>query len=67
MVTLALIQGVVHTFVIFLSRVIGFLVDQLMPASMQAFGISGGRASGFKRLFMSHPPREERIAALRNS
>ncbi len=137
MVTLALIQGVVNTFVIFLSRVIGFLVDRLifrtergygpgffiasivaqivlgilastivmwfsrqrefradaggarlvgrdsmigaleglrrlhqpsqLPASMQAFGISGGRASGFKRLFMSHPPLEERIAALRNS
>lgn len=137
MVTLALIQGVVNTFVIFLSRVIGFLVDRLifctergygpgffiasivaqivlgilastivmwfsrqrefradaggarlagrdsmigaleglrrlhqpsqLPASMQAFGISGGRASGFKRSFMSHPPLEERIAALRNS
>ncbi len=137
MVTLALIQGVVNTFVIFLSRIIGFLVDRLifrtergygpgffiasivaqivlgilastivmwfsrqrefradaggaklagrdrmigaleglrrlhepsqLPKSMQAFGISGGRASGFKRLFMSHPPLEERIAALRNS
>ncbi len=137
MVTLALIQGVVNTFVIFLSRVIGFLVDRLifrtergygpgffiasivaqivlgilastivmwfsrqrefradaggarlagrdsmigaleglrrlhqpsqLPKSMQAFGISGGRASGFKRLFMSHPPLEERIAALRNA
>lgn len=30
MVTLALIQGVVNTFVIFLSRVIGFLVDRLV-------------------------------------
>ncbi|MFW8637416.1 protease HtpX [Cribrihabitans pelagius] len=30
MVTLALIQGVVNTFVIFLSRLIGFLVDRLV-------------------------------------
>ena len=30
MVTLALIQGVVNTFVIFLSRVIGFLVDRIV-------------------------------------
>ena len=137
MVTLALIQGVVNTFVIFLSRVVGFLVDRLifrtergygpgffiasivaqivlgilastivmwfsrqrefradaggarlagrgsmigaleglqrlqrpsqLPQSMQAFGISSGRASGFKRLFMSHPPLEERIAALKNT
>jgi heat shock protein HtpX len=30
MVTLALLQGVVNTFVIFLSRVVGFLVDRLV-------------------------------------
>jgi heat shock protein HtpX len=30
MVTLALIQGVVNTFVVFLSRVIGFLVDRIV-------------------------------------
>lgn len=30
MVTLALIQGVVNTFVIFLSRIVGFLVDRLV-------------------------------------
>jgi heat shock protein HtpX len=35
---------------------------------MAAFGIAGGpKPGGFKRLFMSHPPLEERIAALRNS
>ena len=137
MVTLTLIQGVVNTFVIFLSRVVGFVVDRVvfrtergygpgffitslvaqlllgilasmivmwfsrqrefradaggarlagtpnmigalrslqrasqpaaLPASMQAFGISGGRAGGFRRLFMSHPPIEERIAALESS
>ena len=134
MVTLALIQGVVNTFVIFLSRIIGHLVDRLvfkterghgpaylitsiiaqlvlgilasmivmwfsrqrefradagsakiagrdkmigalqrlgalhpqaLPEQMAAFGIAGDLAHGFKRLFMTHPPLEERIAALR--
>ncbi len=133
MVTLTLIQGVVNTFVIFLSRVIGFFVDRVLlknergegpgffiatmvaqlvlgvlasmvvswfsrhrefradaggaslagrekmiaalerlkvnheqtalPAQMSAFGISGGGA--MMKLFMSHPPLDERIAALR--
>ena len=135
MVTLSLIQGVVNTFVIFFSRIIGFLVDRLifrtergygpgffiasivaqivlgilastivmwfsrrrefradqggaqlagrqnminalerlrrahepsaLPESMRAMGISSSRATGLKRLFMSHPPLEERIAALK--
>jgi len=134
MVTLTLIQGVVNTFVIFFSRVIGHLVDRLvfrterghgpgfwivtivaqiflgilasiivmwfsrqrefradaggarlagrermisalerlkqghnatLPDQLAAYGISGHRASGFKRLFMTHPPLDERIAALR--
>jgi heat shock protein HtpX len=134
MVTLALIQGVVNTFVIFLSRVIGHLVDRVvfkterengpafmivtliaqlvlgilasmivmwfsrqrefradaggaqlagrnkmiaalerlkqwhepaqLPERLAAFGISGGRGS-FMNLFMSHPPLDVRIAALR--
>jgi len=37
-----------------------------LPSQMAAFGIKGGGASGLKRLFMSHPPLEERIAALQN-
>ena len=134
MVTLALIQGVVNTFVMFLSRVIGHLVDRIvfktergqgpaffvtmivaelvlgilasiivmyfsrqrefradqggaslagrrnmiaalerlnslhpqpLPEKMAAFGIAGGGGGGLKRLFMTHPPLEERIAALR--
>ncbi|MDZ7596477.1 MAG: protease HtpX [Thiobacillus sp.] len=134
MVTLTLIQGVVNTFVIFLSRVIGHTVDRVvfknerghgpafwvttivaqlvlgilasiivmwfsrqrefradrggaslaggpnmiaalerlgglhpqpLPDKMAAFGIAGGGAHGLKRLFMTHPPLEERIAALR--
>jgi len=36
-----------------------------LPAQMQAFGISAGVPSGLKRLFMSHPPLEQRIAALK--
>lgn len=135
MVTLALIQGVVNTFVIFLSRVIGHVVDRVvfkverghgpafwitaivaevvlgilasiivmwfsrqrefradaggaqlagrekmiaalqrlqgtvnqphLPDQLAAFGINGGLGQGIKRLFMSHPPLEERIATLR--
>lgn len=134
MVTLALIQGVVNTFVIFLSRVIGHTVDRVvfkterghgpafwitsivaelvlgilasmvvmwfsrrrefradagsahsvgagkmiaalqrlkgnhepaaLPEQIKAFGISSGVRRDFMRLFMSHPPLEERIAAL---
>lgn len=137
MVTLALIQGVVNTFVFFLSRVIGHLVDRVvfkterghgpgywitaivaqivlgilasaivmwfsrqrefradaggaqlagrdkmiaalqrlkqayeqphLPEQLEAFGISGGMGQGIKRLFMSHPPLDERIAALEGS
>jgi heat shock protein HtpX len=137
MVTLTLIQGVINTFVMFLSRVIGYAVDKLifktekgtgpaffvtmiiaelllgvlasiivmwfsrqrefradagaaklssakkmiaalerlqaehepsaLPKQMAASGISGDGASGFKRLFSSHPDLSERITALRNA
>ena len=137
MVTLALLQGVLNTFVIFLARIIGGIVDravlrndregsgigyflttllaqfvlgilasiivswysrrrefradrggadlagrgnmidalqmlnrsqgQPMPTQMQAFGINTGNSNGFMRLFMSHPPLDERIAALQAS
>jgi heat shock protein HtpX len=135
MVTLALIQGVVNTFVLFFARAIGYFVDrvllrnerglgvgyfvtvivteivlallaslivfwfsrrrefradaggarlagrekmigalerlravaepQALPEPMAAFGIASPRASGLRRLFSTHPPLEERIAALR--
>ncbi len=135
MVTLTLIQGVVNTFVIFLSRIVGYFVDRVvlkndrghgigffvasmiaqvllgilasiivawfsrrrefradaggaalagrdkmigalqrlkqahepaaLPDGLQAFGISGGPGGGFKALFMSHPPLDDRIEALR--
>jgi heat shock protein HtpX len=38
---------------------------QGLPQQMSAFGINGGVPTGLKRLFMSHPPLDERIAALR--
>lgn len=133
MVTLTLIQGVVNTFVIFLSRVIGHTVDrvilknergygigywvttivaelvlgilasmivswfsrqrefradaggaklagrnkmiaalrrlqvqhtQALPDQLAAFGIAGGVKQGLMKLFLSHPPLDERIRAL---
>lgn len=36
-----------------------------LPDQFASFGIAGGMARGLTRLFMSHPPLEERIAALR--
>jgi heat shock protein HtpX len=40
--------------------------DGGLPEDMQALGVSGGdRGTGLSRLFMSHPPLDERIAALR--
>jgi len=39
-----------------------------LPQAMQAFGVAGpDRVTGLKRLFMSHPPLEERIEALRQA
>jgi heat shock protein HtpX len=38
--------------------------ETTLPERMAAFGISGPLAHGFKRLFMTHPPLEERISAL---
>jgi heat shock protein HtpX len=40
---------------------------QPMPPQMQAFGINTGKSDGIMRLFMSHPPLDERIAALRGT
>jgi heat shock protein HtpX len=36
-----------------------------LPDQMAAFGIAGGLGQGLKKLFLSHPPLDERIAALR--
>jgi len=41
--------------------------ENTLPNTIAAFGISGPLADGLKRLFMSHPPLDERIAALQNA
>jgi heat shock protein HtpX len=38
-----------------------------LPGEMAAFGIAGGVGEGMKKLMMTHPPLEERIAALQKS
>ena len=38
-----------------------------LPTQIAAFGISGNIAQGVKKLFMSHPPLAERIAALKSN
>lgn len=35
-----------------------------LPDQVEAFGIAGGLGHGLRRLFLSHPPLDERIAAL---
>ena len=40
--------------------------ESTLPKTIAAFGIAGPLADGFRRLFMSHPPLDERIAALQN-
>lgn len=39
-------------------------IPDQMPESLSAFGINAGQRSGFKAMFMTHPPLDERIAAL---
>jgi Zn-dependent protease with chaperone function len=71
---------VLNTFVIFLARIIGGIVDRtilrndrqdsgigffLTTMLAQSFGINTGSSAGFMQLFMSHPPLDERIAALK--
>lgn len=40
---------------------------QVLPDQLAAFGFSGGLGGGMKKLFMTHPPLEERIERLRRS
>ncbi|MGH8243192.1 MAG: protease HtpX [Steroidobacteraceae bacterium] len=48
-------------------QALGRAHTESLPDKMAAFGISGRRGEGFRRLFTSHPPIEERIAALQAS
>ncbi|MBU0656703.1 MAG: protease HtpX [Gammaproteobacteria bacterium] len=38
-----------------------------LPGEMAAFGIAGGLGTGLRKIFMTHPPLEDRIAALENA
>lgn len=48
-----------------LERLAANRTPSTLPDEVEALGISGRVGGGFARLFMSHPPLEERIAALR--
>ncbi|MFC5435507.1 protease HtpX [Rhodanobacter umsongensis] len=50
-----------------LQRLKGNHGESTLPQTIAAFGISGPLTDGLKRLFMSHPPLDERIAALQNA
>jgi len=39
---------------------------QPLPEQLQAFGIAGDAMAKFGRLFLTHPPLDERIARLRS-
>jgi heat shock protein HtpX len=56
-----------HKMIAALERLSTTYGTSTLPKQVQAFGISGGVGHGLRRLFMSHPPLEERIAALRNA
>lgn len=54
-----------HKMIAALERLSATYGTSTLPKQVQAFGISGGVGHGLRRLFLSHPPLEERIAALR--
>ena len=53
MVTLTLIQGVVNTFVIFFSRVIGHLVDRVILKNQRGYGIGYFVTTIFAQIVLS--------------
>ncbi len=53
-----------HKMIAALTRLKELSDPRPLPGQLDAFGISSGVPRGFKKLFMSHPPLEERIAAL---
>lgn len=54
-----------HKMIAALERLSATYGTSTLPKQVQAFGISGGVGHGLRRLFLSHPPLDERIAALR--
>jgi len=53
MVTMGLMQGVVNTFVIFLSRIIGFFVDRVILKNQRGLGIGYFVSSIVAQIFLS--------------
>lgn len=53
MITLGLIQGVVNTFVVFLSRVIGFIIDRVVLKNKSGLGIGYFISSIIAQIFLS--------------
>jgi len=53
-----------HNMIAALKRLKAATPEPLPAEGLAAFGIQGGVGSGLKRLFMTHPPLDERIAAL---
>jgi len=53
MVTMALIQGVINTFVIFLSRLVGFFVDRVILKNERGLGIGYFVSSIVAQIFLS--------------
>jgi heat shock protein HtpX len=41
--------------------------EEPLPEGLAAFGIKGGKGGGLMALFSSHPPLDDRIAALRQA
>lgn len=53
MVTMALVQGVVNTFVVFLSRLVGFFVDRVILKNERGLGIGYFVSSIIAQIFLS--------------
>jgi heat shock protein HtpX len=53
MITMALIQGVVNTFVVFLSRLVGFFVDRVILKNERGLGIGYFVSSIVAQIFLS--------------
>jgi len=53
MITMALIQGVVNTFVVFLARLVGFFVDRVILKNQRGLGIGYFVTSIIAQIFLS--------------